>query len=465
MPRVHPWPWAWAPATALGAALGVALALASAPAAAQDIPDYGPHGQWNGMSQFTGLAAAMGFGVSTVSTLEWGELTANDILFIMYPLQPVDSARLGAFLAAGGNVVIADDFGEGKDAMQSLGLLRAENVAARAARYEANQPWAPVATGRADHPIGREVTEVVTNHPAVLTHVEGASIVAGFENGAVVVAGERGSGRFVAVSDPSIFINQMLTTFPGNVVLATNMLKWLNRGGRARNIVLVRGDVQMYGEPRPFIDDPRAGELGRTIAELNFWLSERRAWLLTPGAMKGLAIALAAALLLLAMIALPTRRGPKIDGAWLRFGRPPRRDEPSTLIAEADRSGGTLVVACILRDHVQILLAGVTHSLEPLYTVPESQLVGAISAARGPVAGAALSRVYRRLKALPSRGQASAPWNAGHLPRRDFDVLYRDVAELCRTLGSPLPDDQALLAMPSPVSVSVSRAPQTRPPA
>ena len=450
----------------LAAAAGAALALASAPAAAQDIPDYGPHGQWNGMSQLTGLATAMGLSVSTVSTLEWGDLKAEDILFITYPLQRVDSARLGAFLAAGGNAVIADDFGEGKDAMQSLGLLRAENVAPRAARYEANQPWAPVATGRADHPIGREVGEVVTNHPAVLTHVEGASIVAGFENGAVVVAGERGSGRFVAVSDPSIFINQMLTTFPGNVVLATNMLKWLNRGGRARNIVLVRGDVQMYGEPRPFIDDPRAGELGRTIAELNFWLSERRAWLLTPGAMKALAVARAAALLLLAVIALPARRGPKIDGAWLRFGRPTRRDEPATLIGEADRSGGgTLVVACILRDHVQILLAVVTHKLEPLYTVPESQLVGEISAARGPAAGAALSRVYRRLKALPSRGQASAPWSAGHLPRRDFDVLYRDVAELCRTLGSPLPDDQALLAMPSPVSASVSRAPQTRPPA
>jgi hypothetical protein len=81
------------------------------------------------------------------------------------------------------------------------------------------------------------------------------------------------------------------------------------------------------------------------------------------------------------------------------------------------------------------------------------------------MAGVALSRIYRRLKALPSRGQASAPWGAGHLPRRDFDVLYRDVAELCRTLGSPLPDDHTLSAMLPPVSASVSRAPQTRPPA
>ena len=50
----------------------------------------------------------------------------SDILVLVYPLQRVDPAQLGAFVQAGGNVVIADDFGEGKDAMQALGLLRAE---------------------------------------------------------------------------------------------------------------------------------------------------------------------------------------------------------------------------------------------------------------------------------------------------------------------------------------------------
>lgn len=441
-----------------------AVALLGRPAAA-DIPDYGPHSDWNGLSSLIKLAEGMNFQVSTVSSLEWGTLSADDVLFIIYPLQRVDPARLGAFLKAGGNVVIADDFGDAKDAVQALGLLRAETTAPRARRYEANQPWAPVATGRADHPIGRDVGEVVTNHPAMLTHVEGASTVAAFENGAVVVAGQRGTGRFVAVSDPSIFINRMMM-FPGNVTLATNVLKWLERDGRAKHLVVVRGDVPMYGDPRPFIDDARAGKLGRAIAELNFWLSERRAWLLTPGAMRALAIVLASLLLLLAVAALPVRRGPKIDGAWLRFGRPARRDEPHELIAEADRSGGgTLVVACILRDHVQVLLAGVTGKLEPLYTLPEPQLAREVSARCGPMAAVALAHVYRRLKALPSRGQASAPWGAGHLPRRDFDVLYRDVAELCRTLGSPLPDDHTLLTTPPPVSASVSRAPQTRPPA
>ena len=68
----------------------------------------------------------------------------------------------------------------------------------------------------------------------------------------------------------------------------------------------------------------------------------------------------------------------------------------------------------------------------------EAELVGQLAGARGTVASAALARVYRRLRALPSRSQAAAPWSAGHLARRDFDALYRDVADLCRTLGAEL---------------------------
>jgi hypothetical protein len=230
--------------------------------------------------------------------------------------------------------------------------------------------------------------------------------------------------------------------FPGNVQLTSNLLNWLDRGNRrARHVVLLRGDVPMYGEPRAFIDDASAGAIGRSIADLNFWLSERRAWLLTPTAVKVLAASLAIALLVLALLALPVRRGPKIDGAWLSFHRPARRDEPHALVYAADRGGGSyLVLACILRDQVQRVLAEVTGKSEPLYTVPETQLVAELSRSKGTSAGVALARVYRRLRALPSRGQAAAPWSTGHLPRREFDSLYADVAELCRTLGVDVPE-------------------------
>ncbi len=430
-------------AVAVGLGLAVMPAHAQVPAPAFSA-EYDPYSQaWNGMASFVGLAEGMGFSVDIRESLEWDTLEAKDILFLVFPLQRVDPAKLAAYVQAGGNVVIADDFGDGKEAMQALGLLRIEVDQARSSRFYEGRMYAPIANARGDHPLAREVGDVVTNHPAVMTRIEGATTIVGLDDGAVVVAGERGFGKYVAVSDPSIFINRMLQ-FPGNVQLTSNIFNWLDRGNRrARNIVLLRGEREMFGEPPPYIDDAKADELGRSISAFNDWLYKAREWLLTPAAMKTLAALLAATLFLLALIALPVRRGPSIDGAWLRFNRPARRDEPHALVANAEAgSGSNLVLACILRDHVQRLLADLTHKSEPLYTVPESQLVAELSRAKGTTAAVALTRVYRRLRALPSRGQAAAPWSAGHLARREFDTLYRDVAELCRTLGSDLPDLQ-----------------------
>jgi len=430
-------------------AVGLGLATLPAHAHAQAPPpafsaEYDPYSQaWNGMASFVGLAEGMGFSVDVRESLEWDTLESKDILFLVFPLQRVDPAKLAAFVQAGGNVVIADDFGDGKEAMQAMGLLRIEVDQARSSRFYEGRMYAPIANARGDHPLAREVGDVVTNHPAVMTRIEGATTIVGLDEGAVVVAGERGFGKYVAVSDPSIFINRMLQ-FPGNVQLTSNIFNWLDRGNRrARNIVLLRGEREMFGEPPPYIDDAKADELGRSISAFNDWLYKAREWLLTPAAMKTLAALLAGTLFLLALIALPVRRGPSIDGAWLRFNRPARRDEPHALVVNAEAgSGSNLVLACILRDHVQRLLADLTHKSEPLYTVPESQLVAELSKAKGTTAAVALTRVYRRLRALPSRGQAAAPWSAGHLARREFDTLYRDVVELCRTLGSDLPDLQ-----------------------
>lgn len=423
---------------------GVVSATAAARADLTESPrgaDYDPYSSlWNGMARFVALAEGMGFTVEPVQALEWDDLSATDILVLVYPLQRVDPSRLGAFVQAGGNVLIADDFGNGREAMRDLGLWRADVVTPKAIRYEDNQTWAPVATARGDHPLAKDVGEVVTNHPAALTKVIGADIIVAFEEGALVVAGERGSGKFIAISDPSIFINLMQQHFRGNVQLAINCLRWLDRGGRAKRVVLLRGDVPMYGDPRAFIDDPRGSKLARSITDFNYWLSKRDEWLLTPFAMKVLAVALAVLLLGLALAALPIRRGTKIDGAWLRFDRPTRRDEPHALVGATDHDASALLVlACIVRDQVQVVLAGTTGKVEPLYALSEGQLVAEVSKQAGRQAGQQLARVYKRLRALPSRGQAAAPWSSGHLARRDFEQLYADASELCRSLGSPLP--------------------------
>lgn len=66
------------------------LAFAAAPVAAAPAADpaleYDPNSQaWNGMASFVGLAEGMGFSVTPVSSLEWGDISADDILFLVYP--------------------------------------------------------------------------------------------------------------------------------------------------------------------------------------------------------------------------------------------------------------------------------------------------------------------------------------------------------------------------------------------
>ncbi len=427
--------------TALACALGVALTLnAPGPARAQDaLSDYDPDSkEWNGLHTFTRTAAGVGLEVLNVSSLEWGDLDEGDILVLVYPLQRVEPSRLSAFVQAGGHVVVADDFGEAGDALARMGLLRADVGTPQAGTYYRSRLYAPVAVPLTPgHPLVDGVTEVVTNHPAVLTEVKGALPVVGFSgDGAIVVAGEFGTGRFVVVSDPSIFINRMLQ-FPGNLSLTVNILRWLDRDGRADRVVLLRGDVPMFGEPRPFIDDAGMDRFGRSVAGVNRWLEQRNDWLLTPMAMRVIGGLLAVALALLAVAAMPPWRRLPLDGRWLRLIRPERpADLPQIVAAHDDpRTRNFLLPAAVLRDSAAAVLARTTGTADPLYQLSERELLKRVTETRGAAAGAAVARLYKRLRGLPSRSQAAAPWSRGKVSRRELQDLHADVHDLYRALG------------------------------
>ncbi|HTJ41769.1 MAG TPA: DUF4350 domain-containing protein [Kofleriaceae bacterium] len=421
-------------------ALVVALMLlCGARAFAEDIPDYDPNSRaWNGLASFAATAEGAGYEVVPVAALQWGELDRGDILVLIYPMQRVDPQRLASFLEAGGSAMIADDFGEAKDALARLGFVRAEVGEAKSDTYWDQRVYAPIASNIAQHPITDGVDHVVTNHPAVLTRVEGATAVVSFDSGqAIVVAGERGPGRFAVVSDPSIFINRMLQ-FPGNLRLSTNLLKWLGRG-HAKRVVLLRGDVPMYGDPKPFIDDAGAGSLGRAMGDINRWLDERNEWLLTGPAMRMVAGILAVVLIIAALFAMPLWRKGAVDGAWLRFTRPEPADEPGRAIALVDGGDANLrVAAAVLRDSVAAAIAHAINVKDPLYGMSKAELVSAVHDARGPKAAEAFARMYSRLRELPSRSQAAAPYGGAHVSRYEFDRLYEEARALYRTLGEEL---------------------------
>ncbi len=79
-------------------------ALAAAPAAAQNdsdgepLVDYDPLSkEWNGLSRWAALCAGHNMPVASVTSLEWSELGAEDLLVLMYPISRVEPDKLEAF--------------------------------------------------------------------------------------------------------------------------------------------------------------------------------------------------------------------------------------------------------------------------------------------------------------------------------------------------------------------------------
>jgi len=46
-----------------------------------------------------------------------------------------------------------------------------------------------------------------------------------------------------------------------------------------------------------------------------------------------------------------------------------------------------------------------------------------------------LAALYRRLRALPTRSQAAAPWTRGQVSRRELEELHAAAQRLYRSLG------------------------------
>src|SRR5436305_1984052 len=83
---------------------------------------------------------------------------------------------------------------------------------------------------------------------------------------AAVAAGARGDGRFVALSDPSVLINDMLA-FDGNLAFAAKLLDFLApvRPGR---IILITGDTALTGEPKSRADDTTPVTFDEAMAQV-----------------------------------------------------------------------------------------------------------------------------------------------------------------------------------------------------
>lgn len=221
--------------------------------------------RWDAFSAFLRLAReTIGSArVEVEATINWSTLHPEDTLLIVHPETDLSFSETSAFLAAGGRVALLDDFGRGDDLLRRFQIQRVpppltlESLDGNRALAIARPQISSGPTGDdLTHPIAEGVDSVVTNHPQALRELPGVELtrVLTFNNPAaddgeqlaLAVVGVIGDskacglalpessrksdsarcGRLFAMSDPSVFIDLMLT-FPGNRQLAVGLLNYL----------------------------------------------------------------------------------------------------------------------------------------------------------------------------------------------------------------------------------------------
>ncbi len=264
-----------------------------------DAQDFRPSSRaWNGLRDLLSVAEEAGVRIDTPREVDVPALEPSDALLIVHPTEPLPKGSLAAFLRAGGRVAIADDFGRADEFLRNYGVRRQEPTLDGDVALLRGNPALPVARPRARHPLMKDVPALVANHPAVLTHAELQPIAAFDESDeALVLSGAIEQGRLVAISDPSLFINNMMR-FRGNRRFARNLLDYLD-GGRGGRVLVVTPDVHLRGRFGDASGDP----LGRLNDRLNDFAHAST----PPLALTLLTVVLVAILLIFAVSALPAR--------------------------------------------------------------------------------------------------------------------------------------------------------------
>jgi hypothetical protein len=429
----------------------VAVALVASPAFAQqpDLAGEPPprppsddydidNNKWNGLTTFAALARGMNLSVEMRRELEWRQLEPNDLLVILYPDAKIVPRHVGAFINGGGRVVIGDDFGTADRIFAELGLLRGRAVGVGASRFYDNLPFAPFARAAGEHPLSQGAPTIATNHPAILTSLGFTDPVYRFGGSeTVVAAGEQGSGRLVAIADPSVLINRMLQ-FENNFQFAVNLVRYLMMDGGSRRMIIVTGTFALSGEPPPnsAADDGTALGLVNAANEL---LRELNQYVATSATGRGLSVLIAGALSLLLLLVLPLRPRGDLDGRWIRArpdAAPPLGLDGIAALYDRRTTARTsfALAAGAVRDAVSRRLGDELGVDDPLYNLSEPQLFDALNRAGHAEAAAQLRPVYRKLRDLPSRAHASQ-WERWFVSQRDFERLHAAVGQVYRSLG------------------------------
>jgi hypothetical protein len=399
----------------VSARLAFALAVMfSAPAFADDY-DLDSKA-WNGLSGLAAEAEQAGCRVTTPGVLDWSALQPHDVLWFIYPEVVIDPARLKRHLASGGRALIADDFGAAADALAALEIRRAKNpLPAGVPRYRDN-PNLPIAHAGLATELGRAAREIVGNHPARFDSRLPASY-AFVDGAALVIEGQVGSGYFVALSDPSVLINNMLE-LDGNRAFAQALARRMCQPGD--RILVYSHGFATHGDPPE--DGTPFSRFNQALGALNGQLHDD----LGGGRPLSLAaVALGVLALFLFARAFPTRGS--VEQGWTRLTRLLEREEPA--LQPAGLSWDYSLPSGVVRDEA-IDRVGAALGV-PVERMGPSELGRRVEGLAGGEAGRRAAELWRELHRLG--------WRPGERPVEPISARrFRRTHELAKSLFDAL---------------------------
>jgi hypothetical protein len=254
--------------------------------------------RWNGLSRFASSFQRAGIGVEPTETIDYSELTGDDVLVIVYPKQSLDVASLAEFVVDGGRILLADDFGRSGGLLDRLDITRQTDPDRLPhSRFVADRPELPLFQPEGVHPLLEGVETVVANHPSLLRHRGGPVVDYDEGDGGLVYDMNLGEGKVIVFGDASLLINHMIEV-ADNRRLVENAIAYACQGpgGSCRPRLLV-GDFAQTGSYRPD-DADTAGEISELIDSFNQTISEIQKQIPSSPLLYYLALLLAAGLVL-----------------------------------------------------------------------------------------------------------------------------------------------------------------------
>lgn len=236
---------------------------------------------WNGLASLVATAKKVEIEVQTRTIVDWGKLDERSVLVLVAPqvgLTAEQLADLRRFLTAGGRLIVADDFRQGRSWVEPFGILWSDQPVQSSRQLEGSPHLPQLEVGATDQDVARFKRwtsiqsrftpleflghnlrkPIALNHPASLRLAAGAEAALwgraavanlqdlGGDTGWLAEAEFRG-GRVLAIADASWLINQMINRVYENRQFAANVLRYYCVVDRPCKVELVTSATAVTG--------------------------------------------------------------------------------------------------------------------------------------------------------------------------------------------------------------------------